>query len=131
MNKGLIVLMLLIATTAHAGGYQQPAVINKTFNKYINETNIYNSQTDVTKVYEAKRRMEVGVGADIILWEEDADIRDSVLFRSVSAQGRRDWNNGESSIYLVAEANAPKPVKSFFGKIFGGINRLFKRDLEE
>ena len=117
MKKVLTISMLLLSTTAYAGGYQQPIVINKTyktFNNYIN--NVTNETTNVTNITEIKRGAELGAGVDVVLWEAEADIRDSVLFQSVTGEYRYDWNNVEHKAYVVGRVNLWEKIKVLFGR---------------
>jgi hypothetical protein len=64
-----------------------------------------------------KRRNEIGVGVDVIVYEgEEGD-----LLNKVTGEYKYDWQNGEHSAYAVATtklSDIKAHVKELWGKIF-------------
>jgi len=65
-----------------------------------------------------KHRTEVGVGADVILYEgEEGD-----LLNQAHGEYRYDWQNGDSKVYAVATTklvDVKDHVKALWKKVFG------------
>ncbi len=76
--------------------------VNKTFVTEINET---------TYVDADKRRFEVGVGADVTLYEDKEGV-----IEKVTEEYRYDWQNGEHQAFTVVHFNLWQKVKNLFNK---------------
>lgn len=111
-------MILLLASTAQAG-YQNVEnsynTINvKKVNKTKNVTKNFNTYVNETTINEdTKKRFEVGVGADVTLYE---DKHTNSIVEKVTEEYRYDWQNGEHAAYTVVHFNLFKQVKKLFGR---------------
>lgn len=78
--------------------------VTKNFNTYVNETTINE---------DAKKRFEVGVGADVTLYE---DKHTNSIVEKVTEEYRYDWQNGEHAAYTVVHFNLWQKMKNLFKK---------------
>ncbi len=81
-------------------------VINKTVNKkFVKEINV------TEHVTEDKKKFEVGVGADVTLYEDEG-----ALVEKVTEEYRYDWANSDHQAYTVVHFNLWQKVRSLFKK---------------
>lgn len=113
--------ILLIATTGHAGinidsnnaenSYNTENFYNTTNQYTTEEFNTYVNETTINE--KSKRRMEVGVGVDVTLYE---DKHKNAVINKVTEEYRYDWANGEQQAYTVAHVNLWQKIKALFSK---------------
>ncbi len=115
----LTIAILFIASTAGATIIQNvnnnkinsPTIIKKTKNVYkTKEFKTYvNEETTINEA--KKKRFEVGVGADVTIFEDKSE---GAIINKVTEEYRYDWANGEHQAYTVAHINLWQKIKSFF-----------------
>ncbi len=120
MKKLLLagVIVLMTATSSSAGvctGFSCNDVdVDVTENVY-NTTEEFNTYVnEETTINEAKKRkFEVGIGADVTLYEDKSA---KAIVDKVTEEYRYDWANGEHQAYTVVHVNLFQKIKAFFSK---------------
>jgi len=118
MRKWLFVLLLVgavaiagCAKEAEARGGGDPC--DSFLGAVLNECSPHTVDTDTWR-RERKAELEAGVGADVVLWENETE---KVKFiEEVVAEYKYDINNQDHSVYGVVRLNLWQKIKNLFKK---------------
>jgi hypothetical protein len=110
MKKLLLAVccIFLFSATAYAGG--EKSCENGWWSKVANECSPHTVDTDT----HAKQRDQAGVGADVVVWQNETD--KATFIEEVVAEYKYDIDNEAHSIYGVVRVNLWQKIKGLFNK---------------